>query len=104
MNVVHIQAEGYNMEVKAPMISMKAGCDLMQYVDILIPCSAKFTLVKGKGPISLVGCHCVEYSNTEAEDNGAEDVESTGDTETAETSGKSPKSSANNESNGVKEV
>merc|ERR1712226_1747226 len=46
----------------------KAGDEHMKYVDLLIPCAAKFSLIMGKGPLYLVGGHCVEYFNAEAEE------------------------------------
>merc|ERR1712083_813592 len=33
----------------------------MGYVDLLIPCPAKLTLLQGEGPINLVGSHCVDF-------------------------------------------
>merc|ERR1711972_1198779 len=40
---------------------MKGGKDLQTYVDILVPNSAKLTLIKGEGPIHLIGSHCVDF-------------------------------------------
>merc|ERR1712181_200763 len=58
INIVEIESEGYNQEkVKVPILAMRAGNDLQTYVDILVPSNAKLTLVKGEGPVHLVGSH-----------------------------------------------
>merc|ERR1711971_241187 len=48
-------------KVKAPFLSMKSGLQLQQYVDILLPDTATIKITAGKGPITLVGSHCVDY-------------------------------------------
>merc|ERR1712059_114885 len=50
--------------------------DSQQYVDLLIPCPAKLSLMQGEGPIYLVGSHCVDfygYRDTGAGDDEDED-------------------------------
>merc|ERR1739845_112255 len=46
---------------KAPFLAMKSGLQLQQYVDILLPDTATIKITAGKGPITLVGSHCVDY-------------------------------------------
>merc|ERR1719431_1562398 len=55
---------------------MKGGKDVQQYIDLLIPCPAKLSLMQGEGPIHLVGSHCVDfygYRDTGAGDDEDED-------------------------------
>merc|ERR1712243_316844 len=61
---------------------MKGGADLQRYLDVLIPSPpATLKLVRGEGPIHLVGSHCVDYyrfkdeEDTEDEDDGDEEME-----------------------------
>merc|ERR1719319_1594357 len=62
VNVVQIQCEGYNNKKETvPVVAMKGQVDLLQYVDILVPCPAKIKLLSGEGPIFLSGSHCVDY-------------------------------------------
>merc|ERR1712071_707987 len=58
---VQIETDGYNKhKVVVPIVAMKAGTDFQTYVDLLVPCPAKISLLQGEGPIHLVGSHCVE--------------------------------------------
>merc|ERR1712013_663041 len=70
---------GYNKEkVKVPVLAMRGGSDLQTYVDILVPSNAKLTLVKGEGPVHLIGSHCIDFfasMDGEAEDEEDEDDE-----------------------------
>merc|ERR1719204_2514462 len=66
---------------------MKAGNDLQTYVDILVPNHAKLTLIKGEGPIHLIGSHCIDYfdnmageADSEGEDEEMEDLQEKGKT------------------------
>merc|ERR1719180_262448 len=62
INIVEIESEGYNQEkVKVPILAMRAGNDLQTYVDILVPSNAKLTLIKGEGPVHLIGSHCIDF-------------------------------------------
>merc|ERR1719180_569516 len=62
INIVEIESEGYNQEkVKVPILAMRAGSDLQTYVDILVPSNAKLTLIKGEGPVHLIGSHCIDF-------------------------------------------
>jgi len=62
VTIVQIEGEGYNKsKVMVPICAMKGGKDTQQYVDLLIPCPAKLTLMQGEGPIHLVGSHCVDF-------------------------------------------
>ena len=62
VTIVQIESEGYNKQkVVVPICAMKGGSDLQQYVDLLVPSNAKFTLLQGEGPINLLGSHCVDF-------------------------------------------
>merc|ERR1712114_139107 len=55
---------------------MRGGTDYQTYVDLLVPCPAKLTLLQGEGPIHLAGSHCVDfygYRDTGAGDDDEED-------------------------------
>merc|ERR1712082_481331 len=74
VTIVQIEGEGYNKsKVMVPICAMKGGKDTQQYVDLLVPCPAKLTLMQGEGPIYLVGSHCVDFYGYR--DNGAGDDE-----------------------------
>merc|ERR1719234_1939242 len=79
INIVEIESEGYNQEkVKVPILAMRGGTDLQTYVDILVPSNAKLTLIKGEGPVHLVGSHCIDFfasMDGEADDEEDEDDE-----------------------------
>merc|ERR1719447_1445238 len=79
VNMVEIESEGYNKEkVKVPILAMKGGNDLQTYVDILVPNNAKLTLIKGEGPIHLIGSHCIEFFDSmagEADSEGEDEVD-----------------------------
>jgi len=47
--------------VIAPFAKMKGGVDLQRYLDILVPDAAKFKIISGTGPVTLVGSHCVDF-------------------------------------------
>merc|ERR1711909_47943 len=90
VTIVQIESEGYKKEkVVVPICAMKGGQNLHQYVDLLVPTQAKFSLLQGEGPINLVGSHCVDFfgyrETDEDEDESAEEdtemdgVEETGD-------------------------
>merc|ERR1712083_147024 len=89
MTIVQIESEGYKKEkVVVPICAMKGGQNLHQYVDLLVPTQAKFSLLQGEGPINLVGSHCVDFfgyretDEDDAQDESAEeDVEMEGDEE-----------------------
>merc|ERR1719234_2677704 len=82
INIVEIESEGYNQEkVKVPILAMRGGTDLQTYVDILVPTNAKLTLIKGEGPVHLVGSHCIDFfasMDGEADDEEDEDDEMKG--------------------------
>jgi len=62
VTIVQVESEGYKKEkVVVPICAMKGGQNLHQYVDLLLPTQAKFTLLQGEGPIHLVGSHCVDF-------------------------------------------
>merc|ERR1712243_119821 len=76
VTIVQIESEGYNKEkVVVPICAMKGGHNYHQYVDLLVPSQAKFTLLQGEGPINLVGSHCVDFFGYRDEDEDAESEE-----------------------------
>merc|ERR1719481_1018314 len=79
VTIVQIEGDGYNKgKVVVPIVAMKGGSDHQTYVDLLIPCPAKLSLLQGEGPIHLVGSHCVDfygYRDTGAGDDTQEDIE-----------------------------
>merc|ERR1712142_58884 len=86
VTVVQIESEGYKQEkLTVPICAMKGGVDLQTYVDLLVPCPAKISLLQGEGPIHLSGSHCVDYDGyKEVDDDGEDDDEATEDEEAAE--------------------
>merc|ERR1712098_1017436 len=77
VTIVQIEGDGYNKgKVVVPVVAMKGGSDHQIYVDLLIPCPAKLSLLQGEGPIHLVGSHCVDfygYRDTGAGDDDEDD-------------------------------
>merc|ERR1719295_2271258 len=62
VTVVQIESEGYKQEkLTVPICAMKGGKDLQTYVDLLVPCPSKISILQGEGPIHLIGSHCVDY-------------------------------------------
>merc|ERR1719341_2746832 len=62
VNIVQIESEGYNKEkVNVPVLAMRGGSDLQTFVDILVPSNAKLTIVRGEGPVHLIGSHCIDF-------------------------------------------
>merc|ERR1712142_495540 len=62
VSIVQIECDGYNKQkVIVPICAMKGGQDLQKYVDLLVPCTAKISLLQGEGPIHLIGSHCVDF-------------------------------------------
>merc|ERR1719499_2365507 len=84
VTVVQIESEGYKQEkLTVPICAMKGGQDLQNYVDLLVPCPAKISLLQGEGPIHVIGSHCVDY-DYEVDDDGGDDDEATEDKEAAD--------------------
>merc|ERR1711942_229566 len=77
VTIVQIEGEGYNKsKVVVPICAMKGGRDVQQYLDLLVPCPSKLSLLQGEGPIHLAGSHCVDfygYRDTGAGDDDEED-------------------------------
>merc|ERR1712050_390901 len=60
----------------------KGGRDFHQYLDLLVPCPSKLSLLQGEGPIHLAGSHCVDfygYRDTGAGNDDDEEDENTED-------------------------
>merc|ERR1711903_344323 len=82
VTVVQIESEGYNKQkVIVPICAMKGGAELQKYVDILVPSTAKLTIIHGEGPINLVGSQCVDYYGFKDEGDEESEDEEEGDTE-----------------------
>merc|ERR1712142_272915 len=85
VTVVQIESEGYKQEkLTVPICAMRGGVDLQTYVDLLVPCPAKISLLQGEGPIHLSGSHCVDYDGYKEVDDDGGDHEVTEDEEAAE--------------------
>merc|ERR1712058_89622 len=83
VTIVQIEGEGYNKaKIVVPICAMKAGIDHQTYVDLLVPCPAKLSLLQGEGPTHLIGSHCVDFYGYR--DTGAGDDTEDDDEETAE--------------------
>jgi len=77
--VLELETTGFKKEkVVTPIVAMRGGTDLQRYIDLLIPTKGKIKLIKGKGPITLVGSHCVEYNMSPYDDESEEDEEEEG--------------------------
>lgn len=64
INIVQLECLGYEKkEVKCPLLAMKPGTDFMKFVDQPIPGKAKLTLIKGDGPVTLVGSHVLDMGD-----------------------------------------
>ncbi|CAB4064685.1 unnamed protein product [Lepeophtheirus salmonis] len=54
VNVVNIETLGYKgLEIKCPLVAMKAGTDYQRLVDQEFSSKVKLTLVHGQGPVQL---------------------------------------------------
>merc|ERR1712142_165211 len=81
VTIVQIESEGYKKEkVIVPICAMKGGSNYQQYIDLLVPSKAKFSLLQGAGPINLLGSHWVDFfgykdmdADSEEEDEVAEE-------------------------------
>merc|ERR1711909_260961 len=69
-------------KVVVPICAMKGGFDLQQYVDLLVPSKAKFSLLQGEGPINLLGRHCVDFFGYRDMDADSEEGKEKGDKKT----------------------
>ncbi|XP_040567653.1 mitotic apparatus protein p62 [Lepeophtheirus salmonis] len=64
VNVVNIETLGYKgLEIKCPLVAMKAGTDYQRLVDQEFSSKVKLTLVHGQGPVQLVGTHSFDFSS-----------------------------------------
>lgn len=61
VNVIEVEAMGYKSDIKFPVVVLKGGAGHSQCVlDLLFPDPpVTFKLVKGNGPIHLLGNHSV---------------------------------------------
>jgi len=81
VTILQIEYAGYNKKkVVAPIVAMKGGVDLQRYIDLLVPCPAKITLLSGDGPIQLVGTHCLDHDHGPGSNAESEDSEERSDT------------------------
>merc|ERR1712066_843380 len=80
VTIVQVESEGYKKEkVVVPICAMKGGSNHQQYIDLLVPSQAKFTLLQGEGPINLLGSHCVDFFGYRDEDAESEEDDVAGD-------------------------
>merc|ERR1719495_2340772 len=100
-NIVQLECDGYKDKVCVPVVAMVGGVDLQRYVDLLVPCPAKITLLKGEGPMHLVGSHCVDFSGyssgqmaTDGEDTDGQTEEDEEEKEEVKKNGDAKKKSA----------
>ena len=86
VSIVQIECDGYNKQkVIVPICAMKGGQDLQKYVDLLVPCTAKISLLQGEGPIHLIGSHCVDfYGYKDVDEDEDDNDEATADEDAAE--------------------
>lgn len=70
VNVVEVEAMGYRADVKFPIAVLKAGTGSHQSVlDVLFPDPpVTFKLVKGSGPVHLIGNHSIGSGETLEDD------------------------------------
>merc|ERR1712098_773126 len=101
VSIVQIECDGYNKQkVLVPICAMKGGQDLQKYVDLLVPCTAKISLLQGEGPIHLIGSHCVEYDGYKDVDDDGEDDEEAAEMEAMEEGSKEMKVTPTKEGSG----
>jgi len=81
VTILEVETLGFGKtKVKVPLVAMKGGVDLQKYVDVLLPSApATIKMVKGNGPIHLVGSHCVEKVVEGLDDEGEEEEEESQD-------------------------
>lgn len=69
INVVEVEAMGYKSDVKYPITVLKAGSQHQSLLDLLFPDPpVTFKLVRGSGPIHLLGNHSVGSGDGIGED------------------------------------
>ena len=80
VTIVQIEGRGYNKSnVVVRICAVKGGRDVQQYLDLLVPCPSKLSLLQGEGPIHLAGSHCINFYRYR--DSGARDNEEDENTE-----------------------
>ncbi|KAL1137669.1 hypothetical protein AAG570_009365 [Ranatra chinensis] len=76
INVIEVEAMGYRSDVKHPIAVMKGGQQSQAVLDLLFPDPpVTFHLVKGSGPIHLLGNHTVGTGELVGDDDEDEDLE-----------------------------
>ncbi|XP_018901241.1 nucleoplasmin-like protein isoform X1 [Bemisia tabaci] len=69
VNVVEVEAMGYRADVKFPIAVLKAGSTQQSVLDVLFPDPpVTFKLVKGSGPVHLIGNHSIGSGETLEDD------------------------------------
>eukprot|EP00088_Acartia_fossae_P038197 TRINITY_DN394_c0_g2_i1.p1 TRINITY_DN394_c0_g2~~TRINITY_DN394_c0_g2_i1.p1 ORF type:complete len:256 (+),score=111.15 TRINITY_DN394_c0_g2_i1:69-836(+) len=82
LTVLSIETKGYQDEkISSVFLTMKKE-DYMEKFDLLIPDAAKIKLVKGSGPITLLGSHCLDFYDYR--NYGGEETEEEEDAESSE--------------------
>ncbi|XP_014293981.1 nucleoplasmin-like protein [Halyomorpha halys] len=92
VNVVEVEAMGYKADVKFPIAVMRGGSTQSQAVlDLLFPDPpVTFHLVKGSGPVHLLGNHTIGTGELVGDDDEDEDLEDELDEEDLEDLEESP--------------
>ena len=77
VNIIQLECEGYKKKVNVsdsechyifacqvcvPIVAMVGGADVQRYVDLLVPCPAKLTLVSGEKIASAFEIHSFSWS------------------------------------------
>jgi len=80
--MLELETEGYNeKKICTPFVAMKGGLAPQQLVDIMISDAGKIKLVRGEGPITLLGAHYVGFGDRSYGGNDVDDAESSEDDE-----------------------
>ncbi|XP_050435817.1 nucleoplasmin-like protein ANO39 isoform X2 [Adelges cooleyi] len=77
VNVIEVEAMGYKSDIKFPVVVLKGGSGLSQCVlDLLFPDPpVTFKLVKGNGPIHLLGNHSVGTGEGMADEEDDDEID-----------------------------
>ncbi|XP_050534225.1 nucleoplasmin-like protein isoform X2 [Daktulosphaira vitifoliae] len=77
VNVIEVEAMGYKSDIKFPVVVLKGGAGLSQCVlDLLFPDPpVTFKLVKGSGPIHLLGNHSVGTGEGMADEEDDDEID-----------------------------
>ncbi|XP_025204149.1 nucleoplasmin-like protein isoform X4 [Melanaphis sacchari] len=104
VNVIEVEAMGYKSDIKFPVVVLKGGTGHSQCVlDLLFPDPpVTFKLVKGNGPIHLLGNHSVGTGEGMADEEDDDEIDEEFEEEEEEVDEKKRKIAANSNSKGGK--